>query len=109
MSSERNLRQAIINERNRHLPDLGENATSLESIDLNKVLQTTATGSPFLYFDSGPESGDERILIFTTESNIDKFNDYATTMFLDGTFEIAPDIFYQVFTISGLFYSNLIN
>lgn len=106
MPSEKNLRQAIINERNRNLPDLGVNATSLESIDLNNVLRTTAAGSPFLYYDSGPETGDERILIFTTESNIDKFNDFATTMFLDGTFEVAPEIFYQVFTISGLYYSN---
>lgn len=53
----------------------------------------------FLLFDSGPH--EDRILIFGRQSNTQTFAD-CTTLFVDGTFKICPNLFRQVYTVSGL-------
>lgn len=98
---DRNLRQQINNHRNKIRPYLGHNPQSLEDIDLSEQLTVTNKGQQFLYYDSGPEDPN-RMLIFTTDNNLGILNK-SHTSFVDGTFEIAPKLFYQVFTINGIF------
>jgi len=52
----------------------------------------------FLFWDSG-ENDKDRILIFATQTNIDFLNENPH-WFGDGTFSIAPSIYYQLYTIN---------
>ena len=52
----------------------------------------------FLHYDNGREAGAARILIFTTARNL-QILQRATTWAMDGTFNIAPPLFAQVYTI----------
>jgi hypothetical protein len=54
----------------------------------------------FLLFDSGPETGDNRILIFSTQQNIGILQQ-ATDWYMDGTFDVTPPLFAQLFSIHG--------
>jgi len=64
-----------------------------------------SNGELFLKFDSGPT--ESRILIFTTQQNLD-FMSECDNWFCDGTFSVAPPIFAQLYTIHGVCYSNVI-
>lgn len=57
-------------------------------------------GEQFLFFDSGKDDLD-RVLIFTTDRNLSILN-CAESTFVDGTFSVSPEIFYQIFTINSL-------
>ena len=52
----------------------------------------TTTGASFLVRHQ------EDIIIFATESNLRRVA-CADTLYMDGTFEVCPSIFYQIFTI----------
>ena len=52
----------------------------------------------FLRYDNGQEAGVARILIFATSLNL-QILQRATTWAMDGTFNIAPPLFAQVYTI----------
>ena len=54
----------------------------------------------FLLYDSGVEDAD-RFLIFGTQKNFDILADYSN-WFADGTFKIAPHLFYQLHTLHAL-------
>jgi FLYWCH zinc finger domain/MULE transposase domain len=57
----------------------------------------------FLMFDSGPESGDNRILLFSTRENLDFLN-LCPSWFADGTFRVTPPLYRehgQLYTIHG--------
>ena len=56
----------------------------------------------FLQHDSGPASGDDRMLIFSTERNLDILS-HATDWAMDGTFDAAPMLFTQVYSIHATF------
>ncbi|KAK4876603.1 hypothetical protein RN001_009109 [Aquatica leii] len=58
----------------------------------------------FLLFDSGPQH--DRILIFRRQSNTNTLAD-CTSVFVDGTFKICPNLFTQVYTVSGLKYGGV--
>ncbi|CAF3298248.1 unnamed protein product [Rotaria socialis] len=63
-------------------------------------LTKTARKDQFLRCDTGP--GDDRILIFASDEQVDVLQD--TDEFLvDGTFKVVPDIFYQLYIIHGVF------
>ena len=51
-----------------------------------------------MFWDSG-ENDKDRILIFATQTNIDFLNENPH-WFGDGTFSIAPSIYYQLYTIN---------
>ena len=53
----------------------------------------------FLLFDSGPPSGDDRFLIFSTERNLDLLR--SSEWLMDGTFDTAPPLFTQIYSIHG--------
>ncbi|XP_052130580.1 uncharacterized protein LOC127751301 [Frankliniella occidentalis] len=66
--------------------------------------QSTLGGVQFVLYDSFKEDdGDEnnRVIVFSTRRNIKILFKYIM-WFLDGTFETAPHIFTQIFTILGL-------
>lgn len=59
------------------------------------------SGDQFLQFDSGPESGNERIMIFSTQRNLALLRQ-SEDWFADGTFKTAPQQFYQLYTVHAL-------
>ena len=64
--------------------------------------QVTKTGEQFVSFDSGV--GDNKhVLIYATKQGIHFSSSTAFSSnshwFMDGTFKIYPEIFYQVYTI----------
>ena len=62
--------------------------------------QVTKAGEQFLIFDSGV-GDNERILIFATQQGI-RFLSNNSHWFMDGTFKLCPEIFYQIYTIRTL-------
>ncbi|KAH9359853.1 hypothetical protein HPB48_002452 [Haemaphysalis longicornis] len=62
--------------------------------------------SPFLAYDSG--SGDhDRILVFGTAKNFERLS-AAKCWFMDGTFKVTPSLFYQIYTVHGLYHGAVI-
>ena len=60
----------------------------------------TKTGEIFLIFDSGV-GDNERILILATQQGI-HFLSNNSHWFMDRTFKLCPEIFYQIYTIHAL-------
>lgn len=65
-------------------------------IELPNELKVTLKGELFLMHDSG--NTDERILIFTTNENLNILMS-SGEWFMDGTFDLCPILFYQLFTV----------
>lgn len=77
-----------------------KNPSSLEELDFPDDYTKTLDGQDFLIFDSGP--GEERILIFSTEENLNLLAS-CSSIYMDGTFGVAPLLFTQLYTIHGKF------
>lgn len=56
---------------------------------------------PFLLYDSGPSAN--RILIFSTQRNLELLR-RAKVLAMDGTFDIVPPLFSQLYTLQGNFF-----
>lgn len=65
----------------------------------------TTDGNLFLQYDSGINT--DRILIFST-TNLLKLMAQCNNWFCDGTFSSAPSLFYQVYIIHAVQYSNVL-
>ena len=65
-------------------------------IEVPLVLQKTLNGELFLVKDSTVE--EERLLMFTTKSNVEKLS-HASIWIMNGTFKTVPTIFYQLYAI----------
>ena len=76
---------------------------SLADLKIPEQLQYTHRNHKFLFDDSGCGSSNNRILIFTTEKNLQILDKYGETWFCDGTFDISPTLFKQVYTIHAMF------
>ncbi|CAF2089247.1 unnamed protein product [Rotaria magnacalcarata] len=63
-------------------------------------LTKTTRNDQFLRCDTGP--GDDRILIFASDEQVDILQD-TEEFLIDGTFKVVPSIFYQLFIIHGIF------
>ncbi|CAF1011078.1 unnamed protein product, partial [Brachionus calyciflorus] len=72
------------------------NAVCLNDILIPDELQYTYKNSKFFYGDSG-QNVTNRIIFFTTEQNL-KFLSTYSEWYYDGTFEISPTLFKQVYT-----------
>ena len=77
----------------------GRNGSSRETINKSNDLLLTYSKESFLLSDTGSLDKD-RILIFSTERNLKIQID---NWFVDGTFAVSPDLFYQLFTINTFF------
>ena len=95
MSKKDAIRQLIMRTRNKAAAH-GFNAKSIADLEIPDSLRLTYKGKKFYWDDSG-KSDKNRIILFTTETNLkllDKYLDW----YVDGTFDISPTIFKQVFT-----------
>ena len=71
---------------------------SLAEIVLPDKYKFLASGERFLMYDSGPETGEKRIFIFSTPLNLSMLQN-ESTWYADGTFKSTPQHFYQVYTV----------
>ena len=62
--------------------------------------QVTNTGDQFLLFDSGVDDP-ERIFVIATQQCM-RLLATSEHWFMDGTFKLCPEIFYQIYTIHAL-------
>lgn len=60
-----------------------------------------------LYDSNDKKSGKPRILIYSTEENLNLMTNY-NNWYTDDTFSSVPSIFYQLYTIYGIQYSNVL-
>ncbi|CAF1121885.1 unnamed protein product [Brachionus calyciflorus] len=97
ISSTRGLTQMVQRERQK-VNNFGREAKSREEVNLNIEYTVTHTGENFVLFDSGSVDR-ERIIIFGTTKNLELLNS-ESTWFVDGTFDISPDVFIQLFTVN---------
>lgn len=72
----------------------------MADIDIPIALQVTSRNTNFLLWDSGPDDS-RRILMFGTEKNLKVLQD-KDNWHVDGTFKVAPELFFQVFTIHAV-------
>ena len=68
----------------------------LREINAPKELRRKLKCDVFVMHDSGPDDPD-RFLIFATQENLTSSVQYRD-WFADGTFKIAPHLFYQIYT-----------
>jgi len=82
---------------------------SLKELIIPPKFTTTLDGKPFLLYDSYSQNQEiPRILIFSTTENLDMMVD-CEHLYIDGTFTSSPSIFYQLYTIHGVQYSNVLS
>lgn len=75
----------------------GVEKKDLKSVVIPEDLRLTYKGSKFYWDDSGANDS-KRIIIFTTRSNLDMLDKYRD-WYCDGTFDITPTLFKQLYTI----------
>ena len=98
-----------------HKPTYGPNPATMADLVVPDPLKYTYNNELFLLADSG-YGDDERIFLFATENNL-KMLTSASEWYVDGTFEVAPLIYKQMYNIAGeisgkilpLLYSLLLN
>lgn len=76
---------------------INRNPNSLNDLVIPEDLQQI-NNELFLLHDSGP--GPQRILIFSTKRNLEYLR-RAEVVSMDGTFEIVPPLFEQLYTMQG--------
>ena len=76
------------------------NPATIAEIVIPDALISTMRNSNFILWDSG-EDDVNRILMFGTEENLVILEQHRH-WFMDGTFKVAPEMFFQVFTIHAL-------
>ncbi|KFD48343.1 hypothetical protein M514_10755 [Trichuris suis] len=78
------------------VPSLRVVPRRLAEVEIAAALKVTLCEELFLVMDSA--IGLDRILLFTTVSNIQKLA-HACIWIMDGTFKTVPTVFYQMYTI----------
>lgn len=68
------------------------------------TIQSPNGQEDFLKYDSGP--GSDRILVFTTNLNVELLG-MARQIFSDGTFDAAPQLFQQLYTIHAVVHEHV--
>ena len=81
-------------ERARHMP---KNPASLSDLTLDAEWTTTIDGEQFLLYDIGVYL-DSRMLVFGTEEGLQRLAS-SDSWFMDGTFDVAPLLFTQLYII----------
>ncbi|CAF1103796.1 unnamed protein product [Rotaria sp. Silwood1] len=70
--------------------------TNRDSLVIDPLFMKTNRNRTFLQFDSGPI--DQRMLIFTTKKQL-KILENGNYIYLDGTFDVVPELYFQLYTI----------
>lgn len=70
-------------------------------VELQLPVQYTATraGDDLLLYDNGPDAGNQRMLVFATQANIELLAE-SDHWYMDGTFKTVPHLFAQLYTIA---------
>ncbi|CAF1055049.1 unnamed protein product, partial [Brachionus calyciflorus] len=94
-------RQVVCRTKKKNLPDYPPEPKSLSEIEIPDFLKKTLefegqNSDNFFFYDSGKDD-ENRFFIFTTEENLKLLE--KSNCFADGTFSVAPNLFYQVYTI----------
>ncbi|CAF1002803.1 unnamed protein product [Brachionus calyciflorus] len=97
--SYKSLRQVINRAKNKTKPDYPKEPEDLKSLNYPEFLIQINNTETFLFYDAGPEDP-ERFIIFTTKRNLKLIKN--NQIFCDGTFDIAPKPFFQVYTLQRL-------
>ena len=93
------IRRAI----RRHRKNEGDPANPVDRASIPIIpneFTTTDRGDRFLLYDSGVGDAN-RIILFATDQAINLLST-SDNWFGDGTFDVSPDIFYQVYTIHAI-------
>jgi len=78
------------------------------NFEIPDQFRLTLDGDNFLLYDSGDSDiYEERIILFSTERNLNLFKD-SEHWFSDGSFSSCPNLFYQFYTIHSVFHSDII-
>jgi len=82
---------------------------TVADLHIPEKYQRTTTGEQFLLHDSdhGDAADGPRLLIFATQQNLGLLSQ-SNHWFMDGTFKIVPELFFQLYTIHGLHESQII-
>ena len=75
-----------------------KNPKHLRNLEIPPELTVDKHGNQFLQFDNGKEAGNNRMLIFAREAGLHALAT-SSMWLLDGTFKVAPNIFYQMYTV----------
>ncbi|CAF2112463.1 unnamed protein product [Rotaria magnacalcarata] len=80
--------------------------TTRDSIVIDPQYTRTARNRTFLHFASG--SIDQRILIVSTKKKQLKILENANYIYLDGTFSVVPELYFQLYTIHATYLSHIV-
>lgn len=75
-----------------------KNPQTLAELVIDGDRLVTLKGDPFVFYDN--EFNGKRMVIFTTNTNL-SFLSYCEEWYMDGTFDVAPILFKQLYTIHG--------
>ena len=94
LPAEENCKRSI----RRHRLQL-HSSSSLQQLTISPEFAATLDEDPqpFLFYDNGPDAR-TRVIAFATEDNL-RHLATADTLYMDGTFDTAPPLFKQIFTI----------
>lgn len=83
-------------------PEAPKNPNKVSEIQFSEKQSKTKKGQNFILYDSGVNDDleDFRILVFGTQENLD-FLARCDAWYMDGTFNITPRLFTQLYTIHG--------
>jgi hypothetical protein len=70
------------------------------TFEIPECYQRTLASERFLLMDMYPKRGKERILVFSSEQQLELLFD-SNVLFMDGTFNITPPHFKQVYVMHG--------
>jgi hypothetical protein len=103
LGSHANLKRKILRARRKVTgePCLGRTRAEIKIPDCLKV---NLRSENFLLHDS---EGANRILIYATSKNLTRLANCETWL-MDGTFKICPSLFYQIYTIHGLYKNDIV-
>lgn len=76
-----------------------KNPRNLTELTLNDDFNKTSKGENFVLHDSGPN--EKRLIVFGTTANLQSLSE-CESIYMDGTFSVAPPLFTQLYTIYGI-------
>lgn len=83
-----------------------KNPKSLQELILPEEFTKTEKGDLFLLHDSGPNNN--RLMIFGTAENLSLLAE-CNSIYMDGTFDVTPPLFKQLYTIHGDYFFLIIS
>lgn len=99
-----NLKRTVQRIRQKHQNPLPL-PTKRDSLVIDPIFTKTNRDRTFLQFDSGPT--DQRILIFSTKKQLKMLKD-GSHIYLDGTFDVVPELYFQLYTIHVTYFNHIL-